>query len=254
MERIIVSYEWFTGDYSSWEEALKFCDGYNKPNILEKVKNSLLKVKKGEAVYERDSVLFDHIEYSMPLLVSLLYMTTVYKNNLNILDFGGSLGSSYFQNRKFLEKLDSLKWSIVEQNHFVDCGKEFFADEKLKFYHTIEECLKMEKPEVILFSGVLPYIANPFAFIGGIMEFNFKYIIIDRTPFFVEDIPDRITIEHVPPEIYDAKYPSAFFNYKKFLNFFRNKYNLKESFDSWERWDLNGTIAQNKCFIFEKIE
>ena len=106
MERIIVSYEWFTGDYSSWEEALKFCDGYNKPNILEKVKNSLLKVKKGEAVYERDSVLFDHIEYSMPLLVSLLYMTTVYKNNLNILDFGGSLGSSYFQNRKFLEKLD----------------------------------------------------------------------------------------------------------------------------------------------------
>ena len=65
-------HEWFTGDYASWEEAMQHCTGYDDPAILEKVKESLLKVKRGEAVCERDSVLLDKIEYSMPLLVSLL--------------------------------------------------------------------------------------------------------------------------------------------------------------------------------------
>ena len=35
---------------------------FNK-NVLEKCKNALLKVKNGEAAYERDSVLFNQIQY-----------------------------------------------------------------------------------------------------------------------------------------------------------------------------------------------
>ena len=116
-------HEWFTGNYATWDEAKKNCLGYDAPNILEKVKASLLKVKNGEAVYERDSVLFDHVEYSYPLLISLLYIATASENKLRLLDFGGSLGSSYYQNRNFLNRLELLEWSIVEQNHFVKCGK-----------------------------------------------------------------------------------------------------------------------------------
>jgi hypothetical protein len=80
----IQPHEWFTGNYPTWEDAMKDCTGYDAPNILEKVKTSLLKVKNGEAVYERDSVLFDHIQYSFPLLVSLLYVATSSKNKRKI--------------------------------------------------------------------------------------------------------------------------------------------------------------------------
>ena len=75
---------WF-GNYDKWED-------------VEKVKASILKVKNGEAVYERDSVLFDEIHYSQPLLSA--FDKSIIDNRLHIVDFGGSLVSSYFKNRK----------------------------------------------------------------------------------------------------------------------------------------------------------
>ena len=61
------AYGW-SGDYTSWQEAKKEATGFDHPAILEKVKNALLKVKNGEAAHERDSVLYDRIQYSFPLL------------------------------------------------------------------------------------------------------------------------------------------------------------------------------------------
>jgi putative methyltransferase (TIGR04325 family) len=243
-------HEWFTGDYATWEEAKKNCTGYDAPNILEKVKSSLLKVRNGDAVYERDSVLFDHIEYSMPLLVFLLYSASASGNKLNILDFGGSLGSSYFQNRNFLNQLTDLKWSIVEQAHFVDCGKQSFQDETLKFYDSIAHCKKDRNPNAILLSSVLPYLSAPYSVLEEIFSHQFEFIIIDRTPFFSNvNFQDRLTIEHVPSHIYEAEYPAWFFNENKFLDFFKTKYKVKESFNSFESWFISGDFAQNKCML-----
>ena len=56
-------YGWY-GNYKSWEEATKRSIGYDDVQILNKVKDALMKVKNGEAIYERDSVLFDKIRYS----------------------------------------------------------------------------------------------------------------------------------------------------------------------------------------------
>ena len=90
----------FFGDYPTWGEAMRASSGYDAAHILEKVKGALLKVKRGQAIYERDSVLFDRIEYSWPLLTGLLWVASLNENRLSVLDFGGSLGSSYFQNRQ----------------------------------------------------------------------------------------------------------------------------------------------------------
>ena len=51
------------GDYASWEDAEQLSKGYDAVEIAEKVLASTLKVKNGEAVFERDSVIFDKIEY-----------------------------------------------------------------------------------------------------------------------------------------------------------------------------------------------
>src|SRR2546423_4469658 len=113
-------YGW-KGNYSTWQEAIRHCNGYDSPGILEKVKFSALKVKKGVAPYERDSVLFDRIAYSWPLLASLLWIAAKNRGRLNVLDFGGSLGSSYFQNRQFISGLNEIRWYVIEQPNFVEC-------------------------------------------------------------------------------------------------------------------------------------
>src|SRR5450631_4680247 len=105
-------YGW-KGDYKNWQEAKDLSGAYEDTLILDKVKQALLKVKNARAVYERDSVLFDRIHYSWPLLSALLWITTLNKGSLKVADFGGSLGSSYFQNRKFLSSVSRLQWNII---------------------------------------------------------------------------------------------------------------------------------------------
>ena len=43
---------------------MRMSSGYDSQLILDKVLTSTLKVKNGEAAYERDSVLFDEIQYA----------------------------------------------------------------------------------------------------------------------------------------------------------------------------------------------
>lgn len=221
---------WF-GDYNNWQAALRECKGYQDEMILEKCKNSLLKVKNGSAIYERDSVLFKEMQYNFPLREALQKIGTENKFKLNVLDFGGSLGSVYFQNKIFLSESLNLKWCIVEQKHFVDCGKKYFEDQQLKFFYTIEDCIKDDAPDVLLLSSVLQYLQDPYQWIDKFIQTGITYIILDRTAF-VEKEDDLLTVQHVPETIYKASYPAWFFNKEKLLNRFNNHYSILSSFNS----------------------
>ena len=73
------------------------------------------------------------------LLSGLLWIAVRNNGKLNVLDFGGSLGSSYFQNKFFLDNLTDVNWCIVEQPEFVRTGNEYFDDQKTSFFNSIEE-------------------------------------------------------------------------------------------------------------------
>lgn len=243
------------GNYKFWEEATKLSSGYDNDQILEKVKNSILKVKNGEAACERDSVIFNKIEYSWPLITGLLLVAGKNQGRLNVLDFGGSLGSTYFQNKLLLGHLNQVQWNIVEQKHFVECGKKYLNDSHLRFYYTIEDCLNENQIDVIICSGVLQCLENPFTYCKLFLEKEIKYIIIDRTGI-INGKNHRLTIQTVPSSIYKASYPIWFFNEELFLAGFMEKYNLIYDFDS--QFDPVACIdfhakIKFKGFFFEKI-
>lgn len=239
-------YGWH-GDYASWQEAQSKSTGYDAQIILEKVKDSLLKVKNGRAVYERDSVVFGEVQYSWQLLAGLMYAAAQNNGQLSILDFGGSLGSSYYQNKKFLDGLESVAWSIVEQPNFVECGKTNFADDVLKFYDDVNQCLVEQSPNVLILSSVLQYIEKPYVLLEKLLEYKFDMIIIDRTPFS-KISKDIITVQKVPPSIYPASYPCWLLSETKFNAMFTN-YQLIESFhtfDSSDKIPIKGFIYELK--------
>lgn len=222
------------GNYVSWQAALSDSDGYSHVSILLKVKESILKVKTGEAAYERDSVLFSEIQYSWPVLSALLLIATKQNKKLNIIDFGGSLGTLYFQYRAILENVGiSLQWHVVEQDSFVEIGKQEISDEKLFFYSSIEESLESGfVPNLIIISGVLQCIEKPNQLIQEIINFKIENIIIDRTAF-INKFPERITKQNVPEWIYKASYPCRFFEESKLKLFFNKEYELITEFDSF---------------------
>jgi putative methyltransferase (TIGR04325 family) len=201
----------FEGDFASWEDARARCTGYDADEILAKVLTSTLKVKKGKAAFERDSVIFDEIEYAWTVLAGLMWAAAKNGGELNVLDFGGALGSSYFQNRKFLQTLSSVHWNVVEQAHYVEAGRNFIQDEKLRFYKTLEECLAENQPNVILLSSVLQYLESPFEIVHKLNEIGASCLIFDRTPLSLNE-KDKLVIQKVPSAIYSASYPMWIFS------------------------------------------
>lgn len=245
----------WTGNYKSWEEAREQSTGYDSELILDKVKSALLKVKDGRAVYERDSVLFNKIQYSFPLLSALMWITAVEKKT-NIIDFGGSLGSSYFQNRLFVDSINSdIKWNVVEQEHFVSCGKLYFESEKLKFYKNVSECFQDDASNVIIFSSVLQYLEAPskiFDFISGL---SFKYIIIDLTGIVDNTDKSILTVQKIPSAMYKASYPCWFFKETELKGLFSEKYDLIYDFDCeiGKSIPINSTLeAKYKGYFYKR--
>jgi putative methyltransferase (TIGR04325 family) len=222
--------ELWRGEFNTWKDAESLSGGYNEGQILNACSNALIKVKTGDAVYERDSVLFDKVQYSWPLLACLENVAIENKGNLHLIDFGGSLGSSYFQNRHFLNKLGSLKWIVVEQENFVSVGRSKFMDETLQFQFSIDDAIKEERIHCLLLSGVLQYLPDPYAWIANFLNYRFDYIIIDRTGF-VDRPEDMLTIQHVPPEIYEASYPCWFFSEEVFKKKFAADYAVIADFN-----------------------
>lgn len=228
-----------SGDYRSWDEAMATSTGYASEIILEKTKAALLKVKSGEALYERDSVLFDEIEYAWPVLAGLMWVAARHGGRLNVLDFGGSLGSSYFQNRKFLATLPEVRWNIVEQTRHVETGKAFFEDDHLRFYADIAGCLADTQPNVVLLSSILQYLEQPYTVFNQILTFPCDHIIIDRTPFWAGPT-DRLCMQNVPPPIYEGSYPCWIFSRPKFQAFLNERWQTIMDFSSLD--SLNNPV------------
>ena len=240
-----IFYGW-TGNFSNWEEAKRKCSGYDSPDILKKVKESALLVKNGIAPYERDSVVFDRVQYSFPLLSGLMWIAAQNNGRLNVLDFGGSLGSTYFQNKKFLTSLGFVRWNIVEQPEFVRTGLESFSDDVLHFYYSIDDCLKNNHIDVILLSSVLQYLESPYDLLRIIKSMRIKYLMLDRTPFIKGN--DRITKQKVHPGIYKASYPCWGFNRTKFIDYITSDFDLIMEFDSVDEANI---ISEFKGFLFQ---
>lgn len=239
-------YGW-KGNYSSWEAAMKNSKGYDSPEILEKVKSAALKVKNGEAAYERDSVIFHQPDYAFPLLASLLQIA-LKKNQLHVLDFGGSLGSLYFQHQKFFKSLDSFQWHVVEQPHFAETGKKFFEDNYLRFFTSVQESVSTGLPHVALFGSSLQYLEHPFSIIEEIIRSGIPYLLIDRTPVMFEKLT-RITVQHVHPSIYKASYPCRLMNRDELLAFLDNQYEL---IYQWQHPDRINIRNAGFCGFFLK--
>jgi len=241
----------FEGDYSTWKEAASKCTGYDAQLILAKVLKASLKVKNGEAAFERDSVLFDKIEYAWPVTAGLMWAAAQSSGNLNVLDFGGALGSSYFQNRAFLKDLSKVRWSVIEQEHYVSKGCENIQDETLKFYSSIDGCLAENQPNVVLLSSVLQYLPNPWELLRTLLAMKVEYLIIDRTPFLNSGISSTIKIQSVPESIYSASYPCWFFEMAHMRNLLVNA-GYKE-IETFESLDKLSPLATWRGFIFKKV-
>ncbi len=203
------------GEYATWEAAAKHGTGYDSAEIFRRVREASLRVKRGEAAFERDGVCYYHEEYNWELLACLMKCAAENCGALRVLDFGGALGSVYFQHRKLFGGLNNPRWGIVEQGHYVECGRKEFQDESLRFYNSAKECFEEIQVNLILLSSVLQYFEKPHALITQLANKKAKNIIVTRTPF-VDHEADSLVIQQVSKNIFPAKLPMWIFSERHF--------------------------------------
>ena len=212
----------FSGNYPDWQSAQAASTGYDSDAIFCRVLDAARKVKNGEALWERDSVPFYHEEYNIPLLSALMSVAAWNKGKLRVLDFGGAFGSTYWQHRRLLQKLEALSWNVVEQSQIISCGQKEFQTDELQFWPDMQSCAAVGPVDVVLFSSVLQYIENPYELLEQAIEISPKAIILDRTPF--ADNGERITVQHVPPTIYPASYACRWLDKLRVKKILESKY------------------------------
>lgn len=235
------------GRFNNYRSAAKYSGGgYAEAAIFDRVSKSALAVKEGKACYERDGYLFYKKEYYLQLMAIFLKIY-LEEGKLYIVDFGGSLGSTYFQNKDMLlPYVGDLTWNIIEQKHFVDFGKANLGDEVLNFNYALEE---IKDYNCVLFGGSLQYIENYREYLEHISQMKCNYIVLDRVAVSDET---WYSIECIH-EIYEASYPIIIFNEYDLIALLESLgYKLQVTWikDYSEVWQLGRKVMKLKTFVF----
>lgn len=222
----------YRGEFSDWASARNAASGYDEELLFDRLAHAARAVKAGTAAWEQDGVTLDQIPPDFPLFAALSRVALAKSGQLTVLDFGGALGSSYFQCREFLSDVQELNWAIVEQARLVEIGQREIAHDALAFFPSIEAALTIRHPDVALLSSVLQYLEEPWVLLEKIIATNIPYLIIDRHPCsFTREL---ITVQVIPPALYPASYPSWLFDCPHMLARLEEHYRLLAT---WEGKD-----------------
>lgn len=220
IKKIYRRFLYYRGPYKTWDEAKKMSHGYNHKVIFNKTKKAALMILKKNYGYERDSKIFYDNNYNKYLVSKINF---VKKKTVNILDYGGSLGSIYFQNKKKINK--EIVWSIIDLKKIVQEGKKNFESRNLKFFYNLKHYKKKMLPDILILSSSLQYLKNWHNILSQLVALKPKYIFILKTSFS-EKKQNQIFIQKIPSSIYKSSYPFWGLDLGVILKILSNKYRL----------------------------
>lgn len=239
----------FEGTFATWAEAEALCLGYGHERILQRVLEATLRVVRGEAAFERDSCTFSEPAYSWPLMSMLLRVALRNNGELRVLDFGGALGSTYFQHKRLLSDVHNLEWCVVEQPHFVEAGRNFVQDCQLKFFEGLAAVSQLGRLDIVLASSVLQYMPDPEVSLSQLASLGAEAIVLERTCFNRQHGEAALRIQHVPPTIYQASYPCWFLDEARLDQIVADRgYELIADFPALDRLDARAEW-KGKIFV-----
>lgn len=221
--------------YADWQSACADATGYDTSAVIEKTASAAEKVKLSNGrLFERDGVLFDYPIAPYPFIKSLLCASAKHTDGLTVIDFGGSLGSTYRQCLPFLSHIRILRWNVVELPGLVKVGRSKFENDTLRFFGSLDDASSDRMPDIFIFSGVLQYLDDPYAILEQAKALAPAAILIDRNPCSILD-RDAFTLQTVPDRIFSARFPFRIFGHDEINRALTPQYCLSASFETVDR-------------------
>ena len=197
--------------------------------------------------------MFDKPARRYPIVAELLAIAVAFQGRLRVMDFGGALGSLYFQHRSYFDSIEEIKWGVVEQKSSVETGRTHVVDPNIEFHETIESCIASVKPDIVVATCVLQHLSDPWGTLHELLKASPK-IIIDRLPLINTDV-DRLTVQNVNEKIYPASYPAWVFSRSNFINVVENYgYQILNEFESIDELELDNLTLRTVGLVIQKKE
>jgi putative methyltransferase (TIGR04325 family) len=217
----------FKHGFKNWESAAAVTTGYQGTDFSDQLVKVSRQARDGEIKFERDGVAFDDQKYSWELLACLL--ASLRSNmKMRILDVGGALGTTYRQNRKFLQDAGVVfEWIVLEQRYIAQIGQQEFTTAELSFVSSINDIIERSF-DVVIFASSLCYLPNAEELIEEVKDLSPNHIILDRTPISSK-LADLYGIQKVRLKGYKISYPIRSFGQGKIEELFLSNYQLIES-------------------------
>lgn len=184
------------GDYRDWQNAKAHSASYTTD----------LEIFGAMHKRYRDSA--ETPELRLSFLACLALPAALLSRPLRVLDFGGGLGSLYFQVAPEIgSKIDS--WRVVELSDVAAYGRREFERGPLQFFIDLNSALQDHRPDIVVFGSVLHYLENTYGLLAEIATREPEFIVIDRTPIGTRE---RYMVQKIPKNLGGGSYPLRILN------------------------------------------
>jgi putative methyltransferase (TIGR04325 family) len=215
--------------------------------ICQKCLIASLKVRGGEAIYERDGALFYDNEQEGGLVAAMLNVKEL-SGSLSVIDFGGSFGTTFLRHKKYLCEVGLVAWDIVEQPHFVQAARTHFTKDLDEYFESVAEAESKRRHNVILASNVIQYLEHGLDLVSEWSRL-LPFVVLNNVPLHEQE--DLILVQSVPPSMYSATYPVRFFNRAQFMERIEKDFRVVRLYASEAIWPVNGKYVPSTGMLLE---
>lgn len=190
------------GVYSNFQDVPEIGPGFRGGKWIE---NSLKKIYALREIAEKENIIPEVTRYRESILPVVASMAYNEKGEIKILDFGGSLGFTYYQVIQSLPSAENFEFHIVENEAVCEAGREFFKqNEKIIFYSDLPNSNK--RFDIIHMSSSIHYVEKWQDIIARMRLYQPRYILF--TDLLAGNIPTYASIQNY----YGSKIPVWFLN------------------------------------------
>lgn len=217
-------YIWFEGPFRSWEEAQSSAKGYGLDEIAERVLNSVIQARSDSFNFERDGLVLPGNGQDGALIAALNLARASSGTPIQVLDFGGGLGSTFWSHREIVEEIGLVKWTVIEQDSFLRVSRKLPSIPKL-YFEAGDSIPSEHSPNLVILGSVLQYLESPEKVLSSLLGLRPQVLFLGRHP--VSNARERIPlVQHVPRRINESDYPMWLFPKDETTRWLASSYRL----------------------------
>ncbi len=216
----------WSGSYPDWDAAARGCRKISLEGQRRAYERALGEVLAGRALFERDSLLQHQPATSWPLMLALRDLQALGISRPTVLDYGGGLGSVYFQHRRWWTSDRPVTWNVVELPGIAATGRRLTHEPQLHFFDSLDEAIRQQPPDLIVAAGIMPMVPGPEALLDSLAALGAPWVFVDRIPVTKRQGKNLITRQVVPRSIYESESPFWFFDESRFLRMLSSRWEI----------------------------